>query len=199
MNSLMAYMIRFFPIGSLDLLQWLRTITISMNLVELAENFFKNSYCPFIRKRYFSNNISDERVRDGAYGTVQTPAWFGPNVKACRQEEETEINKIVAQNNHGKVLARLNGVRLQRLRRMFASVTNNYARYCTKIDPLMDRSVILSISQDSPIPHCMFCWDRREITNAYPKLAGIETDTGLSCRYTIGAVVRDALVGFCKK
>ncbi len=74
-----------------------------------------------------------------------------------------------------------------------STVSSLFSNSITKIDPLMDYSLVNSISQMNPFVNDMQCWHRREINKTCPQIAEIKTDRGYTLSNSIFKIVADAI------
>ena len=154
--------------------------------------FYKNDFCKFIRRRYMMRKINAERLSKDIFSTmVSPPEWFSVVLCEAMKKEGEYITTRLKSIEKGCLLCKCNSAGFWKLTKSMSTVTNNYARYCTKIDPLMDRDIIAGASNDSALRHCMYYWQRREVTNNNKILARMKTDQGLTCSTNILLLVID--------
>lgn len=174
--------------------KWVKSKHFLYEYGGVGGEFYKNSYCHPLRFGLYYKKISNALVKRILFPNNEVfPTWFGPALNDSVKLEQQTYEEIVNANNNGGLLCRFNSVGYVLLSRGFSAITNNYSRYCTKIDPLMDRDVVASVCTDKPMKHAMQIWQRNQIHKFCPQLSEISTDQGMSCSVRLGSLIIDSM------
>ena len=159
--------------------------------------FYKNDYCNTVRNwRARSRRQRLEALVENG-GAIRTSALYSEKLREAEKKNESLLQGFVetAEREDG-LLTACNRLGYSLLRAQSTAITNGYAAACCKLDPLMDRSLVASASQESPASHKMHLWQRRQIHALCPRLCELETDQGYSCSLKPGRLIGEELKKF---
>ncbi len=144
--------------------------------------FYKNDYCNVVRnwRARSRRERLDALLEDGT--AIRASALYSGALRRAEEENEPLLREIVetAEREDG-LLTACNRLGYALLCAGSGAITNGYAAACCKIDPLIDRSLVASASQETLFSHRMHRWQRRQIRTLAPQLADLPTDQGYSC------------------
>lgn len=165
----------------LNKLKWAKEHNISFEFGGVGGEFYKNVFTrPFLDQLIFKK-IDVYKAYDILFNKrCICPGFLGEKVKTSNEKDNiVAIIKDQAEKCKSNIL---NRVGMRYLQKGFGLICNDVAAYgCVKIDPLMDRNLIASVSKKSPLTLAMSIWQRNEIATHCPELSDIETDQGYSC------------------
>lgn len=167
----------------LQVLNWARENDIRYIFGGVGGEFYKNAFCSPVRygayKKPFSiDKICDLLIRE----RINVPSWASEALISAKNEVKQSIrNETGSWEESGTVLNGFNRVGYQILTTKSGLITNVFSDECTRIDPLMDRDLVATVSKKLPLTLAMHVWQRKQILSFCPKLCDIPTDAGYSC------------------
>ena len=173
--------------------EWENINSIDFEYGGLAGEFYKNYfYMPF---RWFGKKKNVDFYKNNLLSTnLFNQKWIGENIRKTEDENDIKLKKIAdkIEAEHTK-LEKSNIIGYDILAFKSGAITNGYAQYVTKIDPLMARALCASASHDSWVSHCMHKWQRKQITKYCKDIADIRTDQGYSCSMNLVLLAWDCV------
>lgn len=155
---------------------------------------YKNQFCMFVRNRLFFRPITPKLLFHTVVATTCKNREFASDVvKQQLPDVNCKLFKWVSENKEPGFLQAYNNVGYSLLKRKFSVVSNNCSFAACKIDPLMDRNLVATISKHSPIAHVLHFYHRKQIQDRAPQLSKLKTDRGLTCSLNPIWICKDAL------
>ncbi len=139
--------------------------------------FYKNNYYRPFRKLMLFRKATDQRIYD-ALLNYKTRDMLGNRCREAVPALNQSLMQLVHEYREEGTLRFCNSVGSRLLFDKAYPVGNSYAKYCTKIDPLLERHVIASVCRQNPIRLSMAVWQRKQIALQCPELSDIPTDQG---------------------
>ena len=160
--------------------RYVRTLGCSVEYGGVGGELYKNSYCNFVRnwRARSRRERLEALLEDGA--AIRASSLYAEELRRAEEDNEPELRALIESAEDG-LLTACNRLGYSLLCIGSGAITNGYAAVCCKIDPLMDRSLAASASQESLFSHRMHRWQRRQIAQLAPQLAELPTDQGYSC------------------
>lgn len=146
-------------------------------------------------KNYFYRGTKRKSIEKYAADMSACNAvWCGKQVKeagaAASEKRKKRLEKI---DDSGSFLQKCNYMGTDLLNTGSGAITHGYSKISHKIDPLMDRKLIASVSVKKPSSLEMHTWQRKQIAKYCPALNSIPTDQGYTCSANPGAVFSELL------